>query len=73
MVKYDLQKKRSIQMIKDKFLKKGTIKGGYTRHYEHSGTTVLPMIYLKIKTLVICINMYIMIKIRPTEPYCSLV
>lgn len=72
MVKFYLQKKRSIQMIKDNFLK-GTIKGGYTRHYEHSGTTVLLMIHIKIKTLVICINMYIMIKIRHTEPYCSLV
>lgn len=72
MVKFYLQKKRSIQMIKDK-LKKGTIKGGYTRHYEHSGTTVLLTIHIKIKTLVICINMYILIIIRHTEPYCSLV
>lgn len=36
-------------MIKDNFLKKGIIKGGYICYYEYFGIIVLFMIYIKIK------------------------
>lgn len=66
------KRKDLFKWLKINFLK-GIIKGGYICYYEYFGIIVLFMIFIKIKILVICINMYILIIIRYIEFYCLFV